>query len=398
MMHTFTVYVEDRPGVLNRVSSLFRRRSFNIISLAVGHSETPGVSRMTVVVQTDAGRGAADRGAPLQADSRHPRRGHHRSPGGHPRPRADQGQRGPRAPAGDHAAGRGLRRARRRRGAGVDRASRWRDRKPRSMGCSTCCVPTACSRWFAPAASRCRAARARGATGAGGPAAAMPEAERRVVLGLGSGSVRVPTSRSSTDPKLPSSRLEKPTRFALRRFFVPKIYYDADADLALIRGRKVAILGYGSQGHAHALNLRDSGVDVRVGLHAASKSRAKAEADGLDGQRSGGGRRVGGRDHGARAGHGPGGALSRRDPAQPEAGKTLMFAHGFNVRFGTLDLPKDIDVSMIAPKSPGPPRPRAVSGRRRHAGAARGAPGCQRPGAARSRSPTARASASPAPG
>jgi acetolactate synthase-1/3 small subunit len=54
-MHTFTVYVEDRPGVLNRVASLFRRRNFNIISLAVGHSETPGVSRMTVVVQTDAG-------------------------------------------------------------------------------------------------------------------------------------------------------------------------------------------------------------------------------------------------------------------------------------------------------------------------------------------------------
>ncbi len=54
-MHTFTVYVEDRPGVLNRVASLFRRRNFNIVSLAVGHSETPGVSRMTVVVQTDAG-------------------------------------------------------------------------------------------------------------------------------------------------------------------------------------------------------------------------------------------------------------------------------------------------------------------------------------------------------
>jgi ketol-acid reductoisomerase len=62
---------------------------------------------------------------------------------------------------------------------------------------------------------------------------------------------------------------------------VPKIYYDADADLALIRGRKVAILGYGSQGHAHALNLRDSGVDVRVGLHKSSKSRAKAQGDGL---------------------------------------------------------------------------------------------------------------------
>jgi ketol-acid reductoisomerase len=134
---------------------------------------------------------------------------------------------------------------------------------------------------------------------------------------------------------------------------VPKIYYDADADLALIRGRKVAILGYGSQGHAHALNLRDSGVDVRVGLHPASKSRAKAQADGLTVNE-------------------PAAACAwadvimvlvpdtvqaqlYKDAIRPNlsAGKTLMFAHGFNVRFGTLDLPKDIDVSMIAPKSPG---------------------------------------------
>src|SRR5947208_2803093 len=134
---------------------------------------------------------------------------------------------------------------------------------------------------------------------------------------------------------------------------MPKVYYDADAELALIRGRKVAILGYGSQGHAHALNLRDSGVDVRVGLHAGSKSRAKAQADGLTVNE-------------------PAAASAwadvimvlvpdtvqaalYRDAIRPNltAGKTLMFAHGFNVRFGTLDLPKDIDVSMIAPKSPG---------------------------------------------
>src|SRR4051812_42432701 len=132
-----------------------------------------------------------------------------------------------------------------------------------------------------------------------------------------------------------------------------KIYYDADADLTLIRGRKVAVLGYGSQGHAHALNLRDSGVDVRVGLHPSSKSRAKAQADGLTVEE-------------------PAAAAAwadvimvlvpdtvqaslYRDAIRPNlsAGKTLMFAHGFNVRFGTLDLPKDIDVSMIAPKSPG---------------------------------------------
>src|SRR3954449_9201957 len=132
-----------------------------------------------------------------------------------------------------------------------------------------------------------------------------------------------------------------------------KVYYDADADLALVKGRKVAVLGYGSQGHAHAVNLRDSGVDVRVGLPASSGSRAKAQADGLtvlepaavcawadvimvlvpDTVQ----------------------AALYRDAIKPNLakGKTVMFAHGFNVRFGTLDLPKDIDVSMIAPKSPG---------------------------------------------
>ena len=132
-----------------------------------------------------------------------------------------------------------------------------------------------------------------------------------------------------------------------------KVYYDADADLSLVRGRKVAILGYGSQGHAHALNLRDSGVDVRVGLPASSASRAKAQAEGLTVLE-------------------PAAASAwadvimvlvpdtiqatlYRDAIKPNLakGKTLMFAHGFNVRFGTLDLPKDIDVSMIAPKSPG---------------------------------------------
>jgi len=131
------------------------------------------------------------------------------------------------------------------------------------------------------------------------------------------------------------------------------MFYDKDADIDLIRKRKVAVIGYGSQGHAHALNLRDSGVDVRVGLHAASKSRAKAQADGLTVNE-------------------PAAACAWADvimvlvpdtvqaalykeAIRPNlsAGKTLMFAHGFNVRFGTLDLPKDIDVSMIAPKSPG---------------------------------------------
>ena len=132
-----------------------------------------------------------------------------------------------------------------------------------------------------------------------------------------------------------------------------RVYYDADADLSLIKARKVAILGYGSQGHAHALNLKDSGVTVRVGLPATSQSRAKAQAHGLEvldpSQAS------------AWADvimvlvPDTAQAALYREAIRPHlsAGKTLMFAHGFNVRFGTLDLPANIDVSMIAPKSPG---------------------------------------------
>ena len=134
---------------------------------------------------------------------------------------------------------------------------------------------------------------------------------------------------------------------------MPTVFYDKDADLSLIKAKKVAVLGYGSQGHAHALNLRDSGVEVRVGLAPSSSSRQKAEAEKL-----------------TVCGVAEAAAWADvvmvlvpdtvqpalyRDSIQPSlsAGKTLMFAHGFNVRFGTLALPADIDVSMIAPKSPG---------------------------------------------
>ncbi len=132
-----------------------------------------------------------------------------------------------------------------------------------------------------------------------------------------------------------------------------QIRYDRDADLGLILAKKVAIIGYGSQGHAHALNLRDSGVDVRVGLQPGSKSRAKAEADGL--------RVV---DVGQAAAEADVIMILAPDTSQPAIyeqdikphlapGKTLMFAHGFNIRYGTIAPPPDIDVSMVAPKSPG---------------------------------------------
>jgi ketol-acid reductoisomerase len=132
-----------------------------------------------------------------------------------------------------------------------------------------------------------------------------------------------------------------------------KIYYNADANPALIQAKKVAVVGYGSQGHAHALNLQDNGVDVQVGLRKGSKSWAKAESAGL--------------------------SVTTIDEASAWAdtvmilapdteqaaiyydcvaphmtpGKTLMFAHGFNIRFGTITPDAGIDVSMVAPKAPG---------------------------------------------
>ena len=131
------------------------------------------------------------------------------------------------------------------------------------------------------------------------------------------------------------------------------MYYDNDADLALIRGKKVAVIGYGSQGHAHALNLRDSGVEVVVALSGTSKSRARAEAEGL---------RVVSSAEAAVWGDVI--VFLAPDTTQPAiyreavapnltAGKTLFFAHGFNIHFATIQPPTDVDVIMIAPKAPG---------------------------------------------
>jgi ketol-acid reductoisomerase len=132
-----------------------------------------------------------------------------------------------------------------------------------------------------------------------------------------------------------------------------KIFYDKDCDPALIRSKKVAIIGYGSQGHAHALNLHDSKVDVRVGLPPTSKSVAKAKAAGL---------------HVVPVAEAAAWAdvvmLLVPDTSQAKLytaevaphlskGKTLMFAHGFNIRYATITPRPDIDVSMIAPKGPG---------------------------------------------
>jgi ketol-acid reductoisomerase len=132
-----------------------------------------------------------------------------------------------------------------------------------------------------------------------------------------------------------------------------KLYYDDQADLGRLKGKRIAIIGYGSQGHAHALNLKDSGLDVRVGLYSGSKSWPKAEAAGL---------RV--LPVAEAAGEADVIMLLTADTAQPEIyreciapqlkpGKTLMFAHGFNIRYEQIVPPPDVDVSMVAPKAPG---------------------------------------------
>ncbi|HEV3331698.1 MAG TPA: ketol-acid reductoisomerase [Bryobacteraceae bacterium] len=132
-----------------------------------------------------------------------------------------------------------------------------------------------------------------------------------------------------------------------------KRYYEKDGNLDALKGRTVAIIGYGSQGHAHALNLRDSGVDVVVGLYPGSKSKAKAEASGL---------RVMNTADAAKAAdivmilvhdHLQGDIYNQEIAPHMTAGKTLMFAHGFNIHFKQITPPKDVDVSMIAPKAPG---------------------------------------------
>jgi ketol-acid reductoisomerase len=132
-----------------------------------------------------------------------------------------------------------------------------------------------------------------------------------------------------------------------------KMYYEQDADIDLIRARRVAIIGYGSQGHAHALNLHDSGVDIRVGLAEGSRSRAKAEAAGL---------KVGSVAEAAAWGDvvmilAPDTKQPKiyRDSIEPHLtpGKMLMFGHGFNIRYGTITPPANVDVTMIAPKAPG---------------------------------------------
>ncbi len=131
------------------------------------------------------------------------------------------------------------------------------------------------------------------------------------------------------------------------------IFYDADADLSLIQGKKVAIVGYGSQGHAHALNLRDSGVEVVVALKEGSNSIAKAEEAGFDVRSVADAAQwadvivILAPDQHQR------GIYAESIKDKLTEGKTLVFSHGFNIRFGYIEAPEGVDVVLVAPKGPG---------------------------------------------
>ncbi len=132
-----------------------------------------------------------------------------------------------------------------------------------------------------------------------------------------------------------------------------KRFYEKDGDLALLKGKTVAIIGYGSQGHAHALNLRDSGVDVVVGLYGGSKSWKKAEAAGLKVLPTSEAAKVADFIMILVADHIQGDLYNHEIAPHMTPGKTLMFAHGFNIHFGQITAPQGVDVSMVAPKAPG---------------------------------------------
>jgi ketol-acid reductoisomerase len=132
-----------------------------------------------------------------------------------------------------------------------------------------------------------------------------------------------------------------------------KMYYENDADISVLEGKTIGIVGYGSQGHAHALNLKDSGLDVVVGLYEGSKSWPKAEAEGL---------KVATVAEAAAESDivmmlipDTAMAVVYKESVVPhlQPGKTLMFAHGFNIHYGTIVPPDSVDVSMVAPKAPG---------------------------------------------
>ena len=328
--HTLSVLVENKPGVLARISALFSRRGFNIDSLAVGPTEHPDVSRMTVVVDVED--------LPLEQVTKQlnklvevlkvvelDRDSSVQRQIVLVKVRADANTRSQVTEIVQLF-----------RGKVVDvtpealsvevtgnAGAVWRE--------GTCPVRHRRARPRHPLDHRPRPALGRLTHPSQGTDRPKPAVRPRHTL-----------ASSHTAPIPPK---EWPT--------MAEMFYDDDADLSVIQGRKVAVIGYGSQGHAHALNLRDSGVDVRVGLAEGSTSRAKAQDEGLrvltvvDAVKEADLVVILTPDQVQRT------VYAEQIQPNLREGAALLFGHGFNIRFGYITPEAGSDVIMVAPKGPG---------------------------------------------
>ena len=375
--HTLSVLVENKPGVLARIAGLFSRRGFNIDSLAVGPTEHAEISRMTIVVNVEE--------SPLEQVTKQLNKlvevikiVELDGPASVNRElllvkvRADADT----------------------RGQVLDAVALF---KARVVDVATDAVTIEVTGNGDKLASFLKVRRALRHP------RARPVRHGRHRPRLPLDQRAHPAPRPDPRPGRAADRLTTATprrthaKTTRRRAPVAEMFYDDDADLALIQGKNVAVIGYGSQGHAHALSLRDSGVDVRVGLQPGSKSRAKAEAEGL---------RV----------LTPAEAVEEADvivilaPDQHQRklyaeeiephlaeGDTLVFGHGFNIRFGYITAARGrrrLHGRAEGPRPPGPSRVRRRPRRARCSSPSRRTPPA-RPGT--SRSPTPRRSAACAP-
>ena len=354
-LRTFIAYVEDLPGVLNRVTSLFRRRGYNIVSLTVGTTHEEGVSRMTITTHAtddEAARVEAniyklvnvlrvDDTAHVSTVARELALVKVKADTA-TRPQVMQICEVFRARVVDIGTSALICEI---TGTGDKIDSLVEVLMPFGILETVRTGSVAMLRSAEASDEEAQKPRDRPQDAALGPH------PRPLPKGEGSSTTLFQITPRSTPLSLWGEGLG--VRFQRRNHVMAKISYDKDADLGLVRAKKVAIIGYGSQGHAHALNLKESGVDVAVGLPETSKSLPKAKAAGLavkpvaeaaawadvimmlvpDTSQA---------------------AVYEQSIAPGLApGKTLMFAHGFNIRFGTIKPRPDIDVSMIAPKGPG---------------------------------------------
>ena len=330
-LHTISVLVEDKPGVLTRVAGLFSARGFNIDSLAVGPTEAEGLSRMTIVVNVES-KSLEQVTKQLNKLINVIKILEHEP------------------------------------GTAVERELMLA--KVRAKGDARARIMEIAEVFRVSIVDVTKTTLTVEASGKPEKLEALRELlseygivelsrTGRIALARGDrgirekGGLRMAKAAGAEDASEWTAAASSRTR-TRRGDEMATIYHEQDTDVSALAGQKIAVLGFGSQGHAHAQNLKDSGHDVRVGLRPGSSSRAKAEEAGLRVVDTGGGGRRGRRRDGPAARHlAREGLRGGRSRPHLNAGDMLMFAHGFSIHFGTVTPPADVDVTMIAPKGPG---------------------------------------------